>query len=268
MKYHRLAHLETVTVSKGDKVKRGDKIGTLGKSGDPDYSPHLHWDVSNRPLKNNWTEYISNWSKTDVQNVYIEPDHYLSDYIPTRNDDYKKMKLDQTHNGYWWLSWIGYGYHPGYDLNYGYGSQDKGQDVLSPVDGEIEFIYKGDKDNGGWGRLVIIKETKMEFKEVLEEIAHKIGFDYGESINENEAEKLVKKIDQIMKDLKDLDDLCQEQVNFIKEKNELINELDKKIDLLETTVDVQKETIDDLEKTIEPPIHQFKLFGFIFKLYK
>ena len=37
-------HLAELTVSKGDFVKRGDRIGTVGKTGKAT-APHLHYEV-------------------------------------------------------------------------------------------------------------------------------------------------------------------------------------------------------------------------------
>jgi murein DD-endopeptidase MepM/ murein hydrolase activator NlpD len=46
------AHLNTITVSSGQKVKSGQKIGTIGKTGRVT-GPHLHWSVS---LNKTWID--------------------------------------------------------------------------------------------------------------------------------------------------------------------------------------------------------------------
>jgi murein DD-endopeptidase MepM/ murein hydrolase activator NlpD len=52
------AHLSTVDVKIGDKVKAGDKIGEVGNSGSS-ISPHLHYEVIKEGEKVNPEDYVS-----------------------------------------------------------------------------------------------------------------------------------------------------------------------------------------------------------------
>src|SRR6056297_2625787 len=99
--YHRLAHMQDVYVKQGEKVKKGQAIGTVGSTGNST-SSHLHWDISRT---NQWKKYVNGWSKADVEKVYIKPT--IEKNIPINTDHY----------GWRWLQWYGKGYHPGEDLN-------------------------------------------------------------------------------------------------------------------------------------------------------
>ena len=61
-------------------------------------------------------------------------------------------------NGYTWLGWSAENktHHPGEDYNFGYGSDDLGQDVGSTADG---IVLHTSKSNVGYGNLVIIKHS-------------------------------------------------------------------------------------------------------------
>ena len=57
----RYAHLNTIMVKKGDKVKRGQEIGTMGNTG-KSTAPHLHYEV----IKNNKTVNPINFFYNDI----------------------------------------------------------------------------------------------------------------------------------------------------------------------------------------------------------
>ncbi len=73
--YTLYAHLATVDVKKGDKVKKGQKIGYMGESGKT-YGKHLHFEVRN------------------TKDVRINPTKYLNDDLPGKNDTIKYMVYD------------------------------------------------------------------------------------------------------------------------------------------------------------------------------
>ena len=50
-------HLETISVKKGQNVKRGDKIGTVGMSGKA-YAPHLHYAILKDGVSLNPVHYV------------------------------------------------------------------------------------------------------------------------------------------------------------------------------------------------------------------
>jgi murein DD-endopeptidase MepM/ murein hydrolase activator NlpD len=57
----RYAHLHTIKVKKGEKVKRGQEIGTMGNTG-KSTAPHLHYEV----IKNNKTVNPINFFYNDI----------------------------------------------------------------------------------------------------------------------------------------------------------------------------------------------------------
>ncbi|MDY0302932.1 MAG: hypothetical protein RBR98_04010, partial [Candidatus Moranbacteria bacterium] len=56
------------------------------------------------------------------------------------------------------------------DLNgAGSGNADLNDPINSATDGEVVYIYNGTGKNGGWGKLIVIKEIE-EIKEVVKKI--------------------------------------------------------------------------------------------------
>lgn len=113
---------------------------------------HLHLDCFKiKPTQ--WTNYVIGKSIEFVEENYDNPGPYVTPTIPTLFD----------HPGYGWLEKANYSgnsaYHSGIDINGpGAGNADLGQPIYSVCDGEVKFIYDGTGANGGWGKLIIIKE--------------------------------------------------------------------------------------------------------------
>ena len=155
MQYHRFGHMLDVLVKVGDTVTKGEKIGTLG-TGNGQWSAHLHYDC---PLKElpAWTGYVFGMTKEDVAALYSDPKEWRMTVAPWYD-----------HMGYEYLEHANYGtaaapkwcYHPGEDLNgKGAGNADLGDPIFAPCDGEVVYVYDGPGPNGGWGKLVVIKEV-------------------------------------------------------------------------------------------------------------
>lgn len=139
-------------VHKGDKViKYVTPIGTVG-DGNGQYYAHLHFSISDGLTANDLYKYISGWSKEKVKKFYIEP----------KNIDFNKMfgtKVDVGNFGYGWLDWVGYGFHPGVDVNgLKGGNTDFGMPFKSSCDGEVIYEIRTWFKNRGWGNLIIIEE--------------------------------------------------------------------------------------------------------------
>ncbi|MBN2400996.1 MAG: peptidoglycan DD-metalloendopeptidase family protein [Spirochaetes bacterium] len=78
----RYLHLDKINVKKGDKIKEGQKIGTIGNTGScVDYDPHLHFEV--RKMKKNAN--IQEARKNEFVNQYT-----------TEVDPVKDLKTNQT----------------------------------------------------------------------------------------------------------------------------------------------------------------------------
>lgn len=155
-KYHLFGHMDKNFVRKGDKViKNVTPIGTIG-DGNGQYYAHLHFSISEGLTPDQLRAYISGWPKEKVQQYYRDP----------RVIDFEKMfgkKVDVGNFGYDWLSWVGYGYHPGVDVNgLEGGNTDFGMPFKSSCNGTVIYEWRGWTKNGGWGNLVICAEDENQ----------------------------------------------------------------------------------------------------------
>lgn len=83
--WSRYAHLNTIEVVFGQKVKEGQKIGTCGSTGG-NWAPHLHWDVIKKKLPK-WTSYTKWWSQKKVMDYYVDPIPYVNGINKTENQE-------------------------------------------------------------------------------------------------------------------------------------------------------------------------------------
>jgi hypothetical protein len=152
-KYHLFGHMDRNLVKKGDKViKNTTPIGTIG-DGNGQYYAHLHFSISEGLTPAQLISYVKNWTKKKVQQYYRDP----------RGIDFNKMfgtKMDVGNFGYGWLQWIGYGYHPGVDVNgLRGGNTDFVMQFKSSCDGVVIYEWRGWTKNHGWGNIIIIQES-------------------------------------------------------------------------------------------------------------
>lgn len=150
-------------VKTGDFVKKGDKIGSIGKGYNNEYFAHLHFSVSEGLSDDELKKYVSRWSKKKVQQYFQKPDFELF-----------QIPMDAGNLGYGWLQWFGRGYHPGIDYNAPTGGDtDLGVPFFSPVNGIVSFAGDWGK---GWGNVVIVNKnegeilSKEEFEEFKQEV--------------------------------------------------------------------------------------------------
>jgi hypothetical protein len=149
---HLYAHMDKNFVKVGTKViKNVTPIGTIG-TGNGQYYAHLHFSISEGLTPKQLKAYISGWSKEKVEQYYKDP----------RKVDFTKMfgrKMDVGNFGYNWLQWVGYGYHPGVDVNglLG-GNSDFGYVFKSSCDGVVVFEERTWFKNGGWGNIICVEE--------------------------------------------------------------------------------------------------------------
>lgn len=155
MSYFRAGHCDQIFVKVGDKVKKGDKIATVG-DGNGLYkgASHIHADFPKEKLSP-WTAYVFGMTKEKVKKLYADPKKYRPKWY--------------DHMGWGYLEYATYGskkcYHPGEDWNgKGAGDSDKGLSIKSPFNGEVVYAYKGESTNAGWGKLLVVAEKKEEPK--------------------------------------------------------------------------------------------------------
>lgn len=157
MPYHRLAHLDTIAkyIKSGVKIRRGDSLGTVGKSGT--HFAHLHYAVM-RSKPERWTQYVFTptgpLTKEQMLVRYFDPTKWID----------KAAKIPAaytTYGGYEFLDPIntaGTAYHEGMDINDRFGDQDLGNPIRSPCTGEIVYVGRND---GGFGNQIWIYEDDI-----------------------------------------------------------------------------------------------------------
>jgi hypothetical protein len=163
MQYHRYGHAKEHFVKLGEKVKKGQKILSIG-TGNGQWSAHCHKDSPTQKLSS-WEAYVFGMTKEQVAKLYA----------PITKEEIKIMMPDYDHMGFGYLEHANYGteqkpkwcYHPGVDLNgKGAGNADIGVSIYSPCDGVVVHDDDdGKASNGGWGKLLVIQETIPEPKQ-------------------------------------------------------------------------------------------------------
>lgn len=159
---HLFGHMDRNLVKVGDKViKHVTPVGTIG-TGNGQYFAHLHFSLSVGLSPEALRAYVAHWSVAKIKRYFKDP----------RDIDFEKMfgrKMDVGNFGYDWLQSIGYGYHPGVDVNgLGGGNSDKGYAFRSSCNGTVIYEKRTWFKNGGWGNLIIIEEdnTTVELKKL------------------------------------------------------------------------------------------------------
>lgn len=147
-----MGHMDRNFVRKGNKVVQYvTPIGTIG-TGNGQWYAHLHISKSQGLTPAQLKAYIARWPLEKVKKYYLDP----------KKIDYTKMfgtKMDVGNFGYDFLQWIGYGYHPGVDVNgLGGGNTDFGMAFKSPCTGTVVWEERTWFKNGGWGNLIMVEE--------------------------------------------------------------------------------------------------------------
>lgn len=71
--YSQYSHLEKISVRKGDRVKRRQKIGTIGQGNFNEYPAHLHFEIRTEKLKDYPVDY---WPSSHQRSVAWVKEHY------------------------------------------------------------------------------------------------------------------------------------------------------------------------------------------------
>ena len=100
--FMRLAHLQTVLVKQGDKLELGQKIATVGSTGNSDYA-HLHPEMWDKKLNDiiepkKYLFYPVGKSKQWVQDHYIHPLRFIDD-LNSADNWQKKAEEEVTKLG-------------------------------------------------------------------------------------------------------------------------------------------------------------------------
>ncbi len=196
MPFSRYGHVNQVFVKVGDKVKLGQKIATNG-TGNGQWAAHCHRDHPKTIPGGNYGFYNIGWTKEETIAQFVDPTKYP-----------KALGEGYSHLGYDWLDLANYGtaakprmcYHPGLDENgKGSGNADYDAPVYCVAEGIVRYVYAGTGPNGGWGHLIVVEEiiNDTSMTEKLKKAAKKLGFDFGDKLNDSEMDKLGEKISEV-----------------------------------------------------------------------
>lgn len=78
--YSRYAHMKDLVVSKGDRVRRGDKVGTIWNFGTAAH--HLHFDISTTGILESQPGHWPGTRRQEVEKHYVDPIPFIAKYRP------------------------------------------------------------------------------------------------------------------------------------------------------------------------------------------
>lgn len=114
------AHLAERSVSRGDRVSRGDPIGTIGKGDGDQFPAHLHFELRSRDLPASKWGWTTEEDRIEVLQTYLHPSEFIGRYRPgqrvvtvtvdedagfARSDSAFWMQSDVGHDGHSWWTW-------------------------------------------------------------------------------------------------------------------------------------------------------------------
>lgn len=144
MRWAHYAHCKDLFIKAGDRVKKGQRIATLGNSGTS--APHLHFEIWRiDPARVGYNYYPYGLSRAQVDQIYENPEGYRTNTNPTQFHHYGYRYLDKVSGANV--------YHPGIDLN-GPG-QDLGNSLYACFDGVIQWVGR---NVSGWGNHFYIRQ--------------------------------------------------------------------------------------------------------------
>ncbi len=142
--YSRYAHLDTMTVSAGQEVQRGQQLGTIGRP-PPDGAYHLHFDIATSDIL---VDNPGHWPGTDRQAVidhYTDPRQFIVDHRrdlpPGPEPPAEKVDLLPYFTG--GIS----GYSVPFEVQASWGPQERFQ---LQVEGDTFYYVKGNPDGANW----------------------------------------------------------------------------------------------------------------------
>lgn len=255
-RYHLFAHNDKNFVQLGDKViKHVTPIGSIG-TGNGQFYAHLHFSISEGLSVKELLQYISGWSKEKVASTYIDPRKIV---------DFEKMfgkKMDVGNFGYDWLQWVGYGYHPGVDVNgLSGGNSDVGMTFKSSCNGIVIHSNNTLQKNGGWGKIVIveeiedkpveIKEEIMKLDKTLARVAKKYGYDFGDNLSEAEIVRLGQLVQE-------LDSLIDFHGKTVSDLTNSVTTLRGEYEGLKIQLEADKTALNEQMVTLKNQLEEFK----------
>jgi murein DD-endopeptidase MepM/ murein hydrolase activator NlpD len=110
------AHLREMTVSEGQKVSRGDQVGTIGKGDKNKFVAHLHFEIRLRDLPAYKWGWKTEADRLEVLRSYAHPSDFISARRPgvpatQASIDETSEAFSRSESEYWQEAQAGHGKH-------------------------------------------------------------------------------------------------------------------------------------------------------------
>ena len=89
----RMGHPKDIFVKAGQRVRPGDVVGTCGNGGQPDMSPHLHFDLFRRDvLEEIGQDFVRKYGQKEADRVQMPWAYW--DSVARKRDNFSRLYLD------------------------------------------------------------------------------------------------------------------------------------------------------------------------------
>ena len=160
------SHCDKMAVKKGDKVRRGQKIGTIGKGAGRRWPAHLHFEIRLEDIKPNaW-----GWTRSQVVKRYAHPSQFIKTNRPGMSGQViavseESSGFSRSDSRHWQESSVGYGGHSFWTWTV---DETQGEDCVAEWKPDLE-------ESGLYEVMAYIPRLNGSTRQARYEVTHRRG---------------------------------------------------------------------------------------------